>query len=99
MAQLLIATVRLVPTARYFPVRLRCVSALNKLSKASGMYVPVSPLLLEALLWPGLTKPAKSGGKAPSEAVPQLRAGKQVLETVAYQQSLIEEVILLKDEQ
>ena len=45
-------------------------------------------------MWPGLTKAAKAGGKPPSEAVPQLRAGKQMLETVAYQQSLVEEVSL-----
>lgn len=92
VAQLLMASVRLVPTARYFPLRLRLVKALNKLSQACSAFIPVAPLLLEALQWSGLTKQAKAGGKAPSDAVPQLRAGKQMLETVAYQQSLVEEV-------
>ena len=86
------AAVRLVPTARYFPLRLRLVKALNKLAQACNTFIPVAPLLLEALQWSGLTKPAKPGGKPPSEAVPQLRAGKQMLETVAYQQALVEEV-------
>ena len=86
------AAVRLVPTPRYFPIRLRCARALNKLAAASGAFVPVAPLLLEALLWPGLTKPAKPGGRAPSEAAPQLRAGKQALESVAYQQAFVDEV-------
>lgn len=86
------ATVRLVPTSRYFPLRLRCVKALNKLGQASGTFIPVAPLLLEVLLWPGLTKAAKSGGKPLSDAVPQLRAGKQVLESMAYQQALVDEV-------
>ena len=92
VAQLLMAAVRLVPTARYFPLRLRLVKALNKLAQACNIFIPVAPLLLEALQWSGLTKHAKPGGKPPSEAAPQLRAGKQMLETVAYQQSLVEEV-------
>ena len=92
VAQLLIGTIRLVPTARYFPLRLRCIRALNRLSQARGQFVPVAPLLLEMLQWKGLHTSVKAGGKPPSEAVPQLRAGKTLLASAAFQQSLVEEV-------
>ena len=62
------------------------------MSQATGMYVPLAPLLLEALHWQGLSKATRPGGRPPSDAVPQLRAGKQILETAAFQQALVDEV-------
>lgn len=49
LAQVLLGTVRLVPTPRYFPLRLRCLRALLALGKAVGHFIPLSPLLLEML--------------------------------------------------
>ena len=39
----------LVPSARYFPVRLRCVKMLNCIAEATGTFIPVSSLLLDML--------------------------------------------------
>ena len=49
VTQVLIGAVRLVPTPRYFPLRLRCIRALLGLGKAVGQFIPLSPLLLEML--------------------------------------------------
>ena len=49
LTQVLIGTVRLVPTPRYFPLRLRCIRALLGLGKAVNQFIPLSPLLLEML--------------------------------------------------
>ena len=49
LTQVLIGTVRLVPTPRYFPLRLRCIRALLGLGKAVSQFIPLSPLLLEML--------------------------------------------------
>ena len=49
VAQLLMGAARLVPTPAYFPLRLRCVRALNRLAGATKTFVPVAPLLLEVL--------------------------------------------------
>lgn len=93
VAQLLTGTIRLVPTARYFPLRLRLVRALNGLARGVGHFIPVAPLLLEALQWKGLHTAVKESGRAPNAAAaPLLRAGKQLLDTAAYQQAFVEEV-------
>ena len=49
LTQVLLGAVRLVPTPRYFPLRLRCIRALLGLGKAMGQFIPLSPLLLEML--------------------------------------------------
>ncbi len=49
LTQVLLGSVRLVPTPRYFPLRLRCIRALLGLGKAVGQFIPLSPLLLEML--------------------------------------------------
>ena len=49
LAQVLLGAVRLVPTPRYFPLRLRCIRALLALGKALNQFIPLSPLLLEML--------------------------------------------------
>ena len=90
VVQLLLGAVRLVPSPRYFPLRLRLVRSLNQLSAAAGVYVPVSGVLLEMLRWSDLTKAPKSGatGRAPSTSL-QLRIGKATLRTPAFQEETI----------
>lgn len=55
----------LVPSARYFPVRLRCVKMLNCIAEATGTFIPVSSLLLDMLEMKELRGPPDGGvGKA-----------------------------------
>lgn len=63
VAQLLVGAVRLLPTPRYFPLRLRLMRSLVNLSKVTGYFIPTAPLLLEVCkpLLPGaLTFPSPS---------------------------------------
>lgn len=49
LSQVIDGVARLVPTARYFPLRLQCVRMLNRLSAATDAFVPVASLLLDML--------------------------------------------------
>ena len=90
VVQLLLGSVRLVPSPRYFPLRLRLVRALNELSAATAVYVPVSGILLEMLRWSDLTKAPKGGAgpRTPNTDL-QLRVGKTILRTPAFQEETI----------
>lgn len=60
-AQLLLGAARLVPTPRFFPLRLRLLRATSRLAAATGQYVPLAAPLLDMLHWAELSKPPKVG--------------------------------------
>ena len=46
LVQVIVGTTKLIPTARYFPLRLHCVEMLIQLGESSSTFIPVAPLLL-----------------------------------------------------
>ena len=91
VAQLLLASARLVPSPRWFPVRLRLARILNAVSAATSVFVPVAPLLLEVLSWSGFVKKVSGSGKCP-DLLKQLRLSKANLKLASVQQELVEQV-------
>lgn len=91
VVQLLLAAARLVPSSRWFPVRLRLARILNAVAAATQTFVPVVPLLLEILAWPGFSNKVSGTGKNP-DFTKQLRLSKANLKLSSVQQEVVEQV-------
>lgn len=92
MTQVLLGTVRLVPTPRYFPLRLRCIRALMNMGKAVGQFIPLSPVLLEMLQWGELSKRPQAGAGGMPDMALQLRVSKNSLKVPAFQEEVVSQV-------
>lgn len=65
LTQIISGVTRLLPTARYVPLRLRCARMLNRIAASTSTFIPVSMLLLDMLEMKELSRPPTGGvGKA-----------------------------------
>ncbi|XP_057968789.1 nucleolar complex-associated protein 2 [Malania oleifera] len=93
LTQIISGVARLVPTGRYFPLRLRCVRMLNQISAATGTFIPVSMLLLDMLEMKEMNKPPTGGiGKA-VDLRTILKVSKPMLKTRLFQEACVFSVI------
>eukprot|EP01134_Creolimax_fragrantissima_P008144 CFRG8144T1 len=95
LTQILVGTIRLVPTARYYPMRLHCVRSLNKVSAATHGHVPVATHLLEILNSTHMKSKAQhTKGKAPLLQY-IVKVPKSVLGTKLFQEGVLEQLSVL----
>lgn len=92
------ATRRLLPSARYAPLRLRLIRALNALSASTGHFVPVAPLLLELLGFSELNKAPMQNKARPPDFSLVLRVAKQELRSPQVQEVIVEGALQLLTE-
>ena len=95
VAQVALGAARLLPSARYAPLRLRLVRALNALSESTGHFVPVAPLLLELLGFSELNKAPMATKNRPPDFSLVLRVAKQELRSPAVQEVIVEGALQL----
>ncbi|PIN24746.1 putative protein involved in nuclear export of pre-ribosome [Handroanthus impetiginosus] len=92
LTQIITGVTRLVPSACYFPLRLRCVRMLNRISASTGTFIPVSLLLLDILDMKELRIPPTGVGKA-IDMFSVLKVSKSTLKTRAFQEACIFSVV------
>ncbi|XP_022339464.2 nucleolar complex protein 2 homolog [Crassostrea virginica] len=92
LTQTIIGTIRLIPTARYYPLRFHLVRALNRLSKATNTYIPVLPLILEVVEQTDFNKRHKSVSFKPFNFACILKFSKAQLQEKAFKDGLIDQL-------
>lgn len=93
LTQIISGVARLVPTARYFPLRMRCVRMLNVIAAATDTFIPVSMLLLDMLDMKELHCPPTGGVGKAVDLRTILKVSKQTLKTRLFQEACVSSVI------
>ncbi|MCL7027358.1 hypothetical protein MKW94_023788 [Papaver nudicaule] len=89
LTQIIFGVTRLVPTARYFPLRLRCVKMLNRIAASLGTFIPVSLPLLDMLEMKELNKKPTGGVGKAVDLRTTLKVSKPALKTRAFQEACV----------
>ena len=92
LVQVLVGVVKLVPTSRYTPLRLRCIKMLISLSRATRVYVPLSPLLLSMLSMTELKSPPTGGAGRQTDWLYTIRLPKSLLRTSTFHEQTVTEI-------
>ncbi|XP_027365417.1 nucleolar complex protein 2 homolog isoform X2 [Abrus precatorius] len=93
LTQIISGVARLVPTARYFPLRLRCIRMLNQLAASTHSFIPVSMLLLDMLEMKELNRPPTGGVGKAVDLRSTLKVSKMTLKTRAFQEACVFSVV------
>ncbi|CAJ1977783.1 unnamed protein product [Sphenostylis stenocarpa] len=93
LTQIISGVARLVPTARYFPLRMRCIRMLNQIAASTHSFVPVSILLLDMLEMKELNRPPTGGVGKAVDLHSILKVSKLTLKTRAFQEACVISVV------
>ncbi|KAG2178760.1 hypothetical protein INT43_001606, partial [Umbelopsis isabellina] len=92
LTQIAIGTIRLIPTAQYFPLRFHVIRSLISLCNSSNVFIPLAPYIFEVLDSAEIKKKGKTGTLKPLEWDVYIRAPKQHLHTKVYQNGILEQL-------
>lgn len=93
LVQVTLGTIRLIPTAQFFPLRFYLIRSLIRLSQNSGVFIPLFPLLQEILNSTTLTKTPKNANLPAFDFDHNIKCNSQYLGTRTFQQGVCEQFI------
>lgn len=90
LVQIITATIQLVPTSQYYPLRCHCVQILINISKETDTFIPVLPYLLEVLANYDFNKKHTRNSKNPISFICLLKLSKAQLNEKSFKNELVE---------
>lgn len=90
LVQVIIGTIKLIPTAQYVPLRFHCIQMLIKLNRDVGVYIPVLPLITDTLTICDISKQHKKVTMKPFDFTFVLRLSKPAMSESGFPDAVVE---------
>ncbi|KAK6338855.1 Nucleolar Complex 2 protein [Orbilia brochopaga] len=93
LVQVTLGAARLIPTAQYFPLRIHLIRSLIRLSRHTGVYIPLASIILEMFSSNEMKKAPKASTLKPLDFATIIRVPKSYLRSRVLQDGLGDQII------